>query len=277
MLVFGHRGACGYLPENTMESFELAFSQGADAIEFDVVMTKDHKAVILHDNDLSHTTNISEKNFLSTKVEDLNLEDIAQLRVNERYPESRVESAAFSGKFQIPTLTQVLANPKFDGKHLIIEVKHGKHFQELGLDIVAEVASEIQKSNWQQRGMQITLECFEFGILRELKRAIGPDCDFVFLSAPDMLPAGKTQLDRELLAEVAENFDGVSVAISMLFQSDVVGISKELGLKVFAYTARIETAEGEVGTWFERLIDTGIDGLFADQPDVLLKVVGDKS
>ncbi|MCF8528924.1 MAG: hypothetical protein K9G13_05170 [Aquiluna sp.] len=277
MLVFGHRGACGYLPENTMESFELAFSQGADAIEFDVVITKDHKAVILHDNDLSHTTNIDDKNFLSAKVEDLNLEDIAQLRVNERYPESRVESASYSGKFQIPTLAQVLANPKFDGKHLIIEVKHGKHFQQLGLDIVAEVASELQKSNWQQRGIQITLECFEFGILRELKRVIGPDCKYVFLSAPDMLPVGKAQLDHELLAEIAENFDGVSVAISMLFQGDVVGMAKDLGLKVFAYTARIETAEGEVGTWFERLIDSGIDGLFADQPDVLLKVVGDKS
>ena len=41
MQVFGHRGACGYLPENTMESFELAFELGSDAIEFDVVMTKD--------------------------------------------------------------------------------------------------------------------------------------------------------------------------------------------------------------------------------------------
>ena len=43
MLVFGHRGACGYLPENTIESMELAFDQGADAVEFDVVFTKDVK------------------------------------------------------------------------------------------------------------------------------------------------------------------------------------------------------------------------------------------
>ena len=38
--VFGHRGACGYLPENTMESFEHAFELGAAAIEFDVVFIK---------------------------------------------------------------------------------------------------------------------------------------------------------------------------------------------------------------------------------------------
>ena len=277
MLVFGHRGACGYLPENTMESFELAFSQGADAIEFDVVMTKDHRAVILHDNDLTHTTDIASKNFLSNRVEALNLEDISQLRVKERYPDSRIESASHSGKFQIPTLRQVLENRNFDGKHLIIEVKHGKHFQSLGLDIVSEVAGELDSSEWKSRNIKITLECFEFEILRQLKAVIGEAAEYVFLSAPDTLPAGKPMLDRELLTEIAENFDGVSVAISMLFQSDLVPSAKNLGLKVFAYTARVETAEGDVSSWFERLIDTGIDGLFADQPDVLIKVVGEKS
>jgi glycerophosphoryl diester phosphodiesterase len=49
--VFGHRGACGYLPENTMESFELAFELGCSAIEFDVVLTKDLVPVIRHDRD----------------------------------------------------------------------------------------------------------------------------------------------------------------------------------------------------------------------------------
>ncbi|MEY3163590.1 MAG: hypothetical protein RI887_414 [Actinomycetota bacterium] len=57
--VFGHRGACGYLPENTMESFELAFELGCSAIEFDVVLTKDLVPVIRHDRDFSLTTDIS--------------------------------------------------------------------------------------------------------------------------------------------------------------------------------------------------------------------------
>jgi len=50
-----------------------------------------------------------------------------------------------------------------------------------------------------------------------------------------------------------------------------------LGLSVYGYTAAIETAEGATISWFEKLIETGVDGLFADQPDVLIKVVGDKS
>lgn len=277
MLVFGHRGACGYLPENTMASFELGFSLGSDAIELDVVMTKDHKAVILHDRDLSHMTDISQKNFLFSKVEELSLEDIRQLRVNERYPQARLESAKSSGKFPIPTLAEVLGNSKFDGKHLIIEIKYGKHFLNLGLDIVSEVARELSESDWQNRGISITLESFQFSILRELKKQIGQVVKYVFLTAPEKLPEGRTQLEADLLKEVAENFDGIALSIPMLFQPGLVELAKGLGLSVYGYTAAIETAEGATISWFEKLIETGVDGLFADQPDVLIKVVGDKS
>ena len=270
MLVFGHRGACGYLPENTMESFELAFTQGADAIEFDVVMTKDGLPVILHDDDLSHTTNVSESS-LPTKVYQVTLAELKTLRAKERYP-ARTGSATHDGEFEIPTLAEVLTNPKFDGKHLIIEVKHGKEFLHRGLDIVEATASAIEASGLQERGIQITIECFEFGILQKLRDRIeGPS--FVFLSAPETLPQGFSELNEDLLTEIAAEFDGVSVAIPMLFQNDLVARSKRLGLSVFAYTARAETAEGEVQSWFRKLIETGVDGLFADQPDLLVNLV----
>jgi len=38
-IVIGHRGACGYRPEHTLASYELAISMGADFIEPDLVMT----------------------------------------------------------------------------------------------------------------------------------------------------------------------------------------------------------------------------------------------
>jgi glycerophosphoryl diester phosphodiesterase len=270
VLVFGHRGACGYLPENTMESFELAFQLGSDAIEFDVVMTEDGHPVILHDEDLTLTTTVLETE-LSTKVYDLTLQELKTLRVKERYP-ARTESASHDGEFQIPTLAEVLANPNFDGKHLIVEVKFGREFMERGLNIVEATALALENSSYQARGIRITIECFEFGILQKLRDRIkGPE--FVFLSAPDMLPKGFTELTDELLAEIAEEFDGVSVAIPMLFQNDLVSRSKQLGLSVFAYTARVETAEGDVDSWFRKLIDTGVDGLFADQPDRLVNLV----
>ena len=272
MLVFGHRGACGYLPENTMESLELAFELGADAIEFDVVMTKDHRAVICHDRELNLVTNIGEKAFLSQRVDELNFEDIQQLRAVERYPEGRPDSHEHSGEFAIPSLRDVLANPGFDGRHLIIELKYGEPFLEAGLDVARATADEILASKVFERGIKITMECFEFEILKRAKALLGDKADYVFLVAPDTLPAGDLEVTDEYLASIRANFDGLSVAIPMVLQSDLVSRTKALGMPIYAYTARTETAEGDVSGWFQRLIATGVDGIFADQPDQLIKV-----
>ena len=57
MLIIGHRGAKGLLPENTLESFGIAFDVEADVLEFDVRVTKDHKLVVIHDAHLTRTHN----------------------------------------------------------------------------------------------------------------------------------------------------------------------------------------------------------------------------
>lgn len=275
MLVFGHRGACGYLPENTIESMELAFELGADAVEFDVVFTKDGHGVIRHDTDLASTTDIASHSFLSSKIDELNLEDVVRLRAKERYPDGRPESAANDGKFFVPTLVQVLSNSNFDNRNLIIEIKHGDHSQSQGLDPIAHIAQVLEGSNWQQRGMKITFEAFEFDFLKELKSHLGPDYSFVFLVAPETVPDRTAGLEDGYLKTIAENFDGISLAISMVLVGDLVARAKALGMPVYIYTARVETAEGNVEKWFERLISTGVDGIFADQPDLVLKSVAD--
>ena len=273
MEIYGHRGACGYLPENTMESFELAFELGSDAIEFDVVMTRDGIPVIRHDRDLSHTTDIALHGFLSKQVDELDAQDVAKLRATERYPDGRKESAIHNGRYGVPTFNQVLRNPKFDGKHLIVEIKYGRQFQERGLDPIEAIASSVEASDFQARGIQITIECFEFAILRQAKARIGEVANYVFLSAPDMLPEGFTSLTDELLDEIAETFDGLSVAISMVVGSDLVSRAKARGLQMLTYTARIETAEGSWQDWFAALAATGVDGIFCDQPDLMIETV----
>jgi len=55
-LVVAHRGASLEKPENTIEAFEAAIDAGADAVEFDVRMTTDGRAVVMHDPDVSRTT-----------------------------------------------------------------------------------------------------------------------------------------------------------------------------------------------------------------------------
>jgi glycerophosphoryl diester phosphodiesterase len=56
-LIIGHRGASAYAPENTLAAFELAAEQGADGVELDVQFSRDGRLVIIHDSDVSRTTN----------------------------------------------------------------------------------------------------------------------------------------------------------------------------------------------------------------------------
>lgn len=55
--VVAHRGASAYKPENTLSAFKLALDWNVDAIEMDVRVTKDGKAIIIHDDDVNRMTN----------------------------------------------------------------------------------------------------------------------------------------------------------------------------------------------------------------------------
>ena len=48
-LIWGHRGASGYAPENTLPAFKMAADMGADGVELDIQMTKDGEIVVCHD------------------------------------------------------------------------------------------------------------------------------------------------------------------------------------------------------------------------------------
>jgi glycerophosphoryl diester phosphodiesterase len=74
-MVVAHRGASVEQPENTIEAFEAAIDAGADAVEFDVRMTADGVAVVMHDPDVSRTTNGV------GLVEELTRSDVRRLRI----------------------------------------------------------------------------------------------------------------------------------------------------------------------------------------------------
>lgn len=58
--IVGHRGATGVELENTIRGFKFAKSLGVDAIEFDVLPTRDGAFVVCHDNDLSRLTGVQQ-------------------------------------------------------------------------------------------------------------------------------------------------------------------------------------------------------------------------
>ena len=47
-VVFAHRGASKYAPENTLASFQKALEMGAQALELDVTLTRDGEVVVIH-------------------------------------------------------------------------------------------------------------------------------------------------------------------------------------------------------------------------------------
>lgn len=56
MRIFGHRGAAGHAPENTLEGIRTGLTLGVDGIEFDVRCSKDHRPVVIHDETIDRTT-----------------------------------------------------------------------------------------------------------------------------------------------------------------------------------------------------------------------------
>lgn len=310
--VFGHRGACGYLPENTIESMLLAIEQRADGIEFDVVPTRDGELLIRHENNLAQTTDIASRpEFSSFRrqgiadgrpgegwfAEDFDREQLISLRAVERLPQLRRESDQHSGKYGVPTLREVLSDSAFDNQHLIIEVKHGKYFQSIGLDPVQLVAEQLQASNWQSRGMKISVESFNYEIVQELQAATPDDAQPVFLTMRSRLPVGATRPDAELLARAAADFGAIGIEIELLYDvapgvhplseritlldfSKPLGLVneiKQLGAKCYIFTARSEFAVDSVSQYFRNLIASGADAIFTDQPDQLLASVRDAS
>ena len=297
-LVLGHRGACGYRPENTMEAFKLAITQGADGVECDLVPTRDGELILRHENWLNGTTNIAaipqflereragysdgitENGFFS---EDFDLAELEAVRAIERLPEDRPGSANFDGQFKVPTIDQLLAASFMDGKTLVIEVKHGMHFTRKGMDIAGTVSRKLDESDWKERGIKVVLESFDYEMMLLLKQACGADKKYVFLTEKERLPNDETTLTRRYLEQITNDFDGISLDFALLFDQDELGnhrvsngsieLAKEVGLEVFGWTLKAEDATASVDEYFAKVALAGLDGIFVDQPDLLRSIV----
>ena len=56
-LIWGHRGASGHAPENTLPAFKMAADMGADGVELDIQLTKDGEIVVCHDETIEDPDN----------------------------------------------------------------------------------------------------------------------------------------------------------------------------------------------------------------------------
>jgi glycerophosphoryl diester phosphodiesterase len=111
-IIFAHRGASGYCPENTLAAFKKAIQLGATGIETDVQLTKDGRVVIIHDESLARTAGLNQL------VKDTDYEELATLDAGGWY------GAEFQDE-RIPTLEQLLELLKPTDIILNIELKNG--------------------------------------------------------------------------------------------------------------------------------------------------------
>jgi glycerophosphoryl diester phosphodiesterase len=114
--VIAHRGASGEAPENTLPAFALAVEQGADAFELDVRVTRDGAAVVIHDESLDRTTD------LTGPVRARTLAELRTADAGHRFSRDRGRSFPFRRReVRVPTLAEVLW--AFPAMPVMIEVK----------------------------------------------------------------------------------------------------------------------------------------------------------
>lgn len=271
-LVIGHRGASGYRPEHTRAAYELAIALGADAIEPDIVSTRDGVLVLRHENEISGTTDVASRPEFADRrttkrvdgvaltgwfTEDFTWAELSTLRAVERLPQLRQASSTFDGTEPILRLRDLLdlldAAAERTGRTIsvVAEVKHPTYFASIGLPLAEAVAAELRA--WDD-GQRTIVECFEQTVLGEIRDA-GVRGRFVYLleakgSAPDLrarfgaraLPYS-AQLTDAGLARLAGEVDGISVDKAILLRDGGPGLvtrAHAAGLQVFTWTLRPE-------------------------------------
>jgi glycerophosphoryl diester phosphodiesterase len=186
-LVIGHRGAAGYLPDHTLEGYALAIEQGADYIEPDLVATKDGHLVARHEPNITTTTDVASRPEFANRrrnavvdgvtengwfASDFTLKEIKKLRAIQPLAERPQQ---FNGKFQVPTLQEViaLAKRKSEEKGRVIgiypETKHPTYHQNLGLALERRLVRVLERAGWNHRDAPVIIQSFEQANLKELR------------------------------------------------------------------------------------------------------------
>ena len=231
--VFGHRGAMGYAPENTFAAFERAVEIGVDAIELDVHLTADGEVVVIHDHDLSRTTDgegiVGEKTLAELKSLDA----------------GRSFGDEFAGQ-RIPTLGEVLEWAR--GRCVLdVEIKGGP-WPYPGIE--AKVVELIREHEMTEQTIVISFEHQTVARVRSL--------------APE-LAVGTLWSARPIDPVSVARAAGANAILPMWPYCDAETVTRahEAGLSVHPWA----TSEPRV---IARLIEIGVDSICSNHPDIVV-------
>ena len=190
--IYGHRGARGDLPENTLESFKYLFKNNINAYETDILISKDLIPVITHDFRLDPSfTKDNEGNWITDEniiIFDLSYDellkfDVGALNKLSRYGRRFVNQKTLENQ-KIPKLSELLElSSKNKSENLLINLEIKSTPDEENLtptpeEMVKLVMQEVNKSNLQNK---IIISSFDWRTLTEIKN-LYPEISRAYLS-----------------------------------------------------------------------------------------------
>lgn len=194
VMVVGHRGASGYRPEHTLAAYELAIRMGADAVDVDLVPTRDGALVARHEPEIGGTTDVATRPELAARrttteidgttttgwfTTDLTLAEIRTLRATERIPATRPHNTLYDGRFPVVTFDEVLdlldrlAAELHRPVGVLPEIKHSTYFASLGLPVEPGLVETLRRRGRDGPDSGVIIQSFETANLRALAGQVG--------------------------------------------------------------------------------------------------------
>lgn len=304
-LIIAHRGACGYLPEQTLEGTALAFAMGADCIELDALLTRDDRAIVFHDHYLDSLTDVAERFPGRARGDgrhyaiDFTLEEIRQLCVRGRidndtgqpaYPGRFPDSPAL--RFRIPTLEEELALIRGLNRSMglnvgiYLEPKGPAYHRSEGKSVEDVVLGIFREFGYTTRDSGCYIQSFEPESIRYMRETLKCDLAMVQLigdNSWEETPGVDYMAMRTPggMDEVARFADQVGAWINHIVidpdDGSVPEITKlvewahERNMGIIPYTLKADDLPSYAKT-FDDLLDLflariGVDGIFTDFPD----------
>ncbi|MCP8967038.1 glycerophosphodiester phosphodiesterase [Ectobacillus ponti] len=235
--IFGHRGAAGTYPENTMPSFRAAEQLGADGIELDVQLSKDGTVVVIHDETVNRTTNGR------GRVNSYTYEELSRLDASHSFYKK-------TGFCSIPSLEEVLR--WLQGTQLLInvELKNNK-LPYRGLE--ESVIHLLRKYELEPRAVLSSFHHASMVKCREL--------------APDIETAVLYKRGPHKPWEYAQKLGAGAIHPNYAYIADpVVELTLAHGIAVRPYTVNKEK-------YMRKLMRLQVTGIVTDYPEVARRVL----
>jgi len=296
--VIAHRGASGYLPEHTREAKMLAYGQGADYLEQDVVATADGSLVVLHDICLDEVTDVARR-FPERRrddgrfyVIDFTLEELRALRVLERRRPGSNERA-FPGRFadddvefRIATFEEELrlvrALNATTGRNVGVypEIKAPAFHRGHGVDLSARVLETLDRFGYSGPNDAAVVQCFDADELKRCRFELGTNLKLAQLT--DEREAAVDLADVARYAEIwAPHYSALLESVpeaapdSEILVSERAREARRAGLELHPYTFRADAVPAYFADLAQQLeffyTEVGVDAVFCDHPDIAVK------